>query len=42
MYKRLQGELDKRDFTGLPTDKLYDIFNDVYDLIEEMKNVTVK
>ena len=30
MYKRLKKELDKRDFSGLPTDKLYFIFNDVH------------
>lgn len=29
IYKRLKSELDKRDFSGLPTDKLYFIFNDV-------------
>ncbi len=34
-YVRLQKELDKRDFSGLPTDKLYYILNDVYMLIEE-------
>lgn len=30
MYKRLKKELDKRDFSGLPTDKLYFILNDVH------------
>ena len=29
VYLRSKNELDKRDFTGLPTDKLYQIFNDV-------------
>jgi len=29
LYKRLKKELDKRDFTGLPTDKLYSILMDV-------------
>ena len=29
LYTRLQNELDKRDFSGLPTDKLYNIMNDV-------------
>ena len=29
IYKRLKKELDKRDFSGLPTDKLYYILNDV-------------
>jgi len=39
-YKRLHAELDKRDFTGLPTDKLYDIMNDAYALIEEIKSAS--
>ena len=29
LYERLKKELDKRDFTGLPTDKLYYILNHV-------------
>ena len=29
IYTRLKNELDKRDFSGLPTDKLYYLFNDV-------------
>lgn len=29
LYRRLKNELDKRDFTGLPTDKLYYILNHV-------------
>ena len=29
LYKKLKAELDKRDFTGLPTDKLYYIINHV-------------
>ncbi|HID38872.1 MAG TPA: hypothetical protein EYP36_05090 [Calditrichaeota bacterium] len=28
LYTRLKSELDKRDFSGLPTDKLYFILND--------------
>ena len=31
IYKRLKTELDKRDFSGLPTDKLYYILNDVHE-----------
>lgn len=37
IYNRLQKEIDKRDFSGLPTDKLYYILNDVYELIESYK-----
>ena len=33
LYNRLKDELDKRDFTGLPTDKLYYILSDVRDKI---------
>ena len=33
LYKRLKNELDKRDFTGLPTDKLYYILNHVQENI---------
>jgi hypothetical protein len=33
LYKRLKFELDKRDFTGLPTDKLYYILNHVQENI---------
>lgn len=33
LYKRLKAELDKRDFTGLPTDKLYLILMDVQEKI---------
>ncbi len=29
LYNRLRAELDKRDFSGLPTDKLYSIYNDI-------------
>jgi len=38
LYNRLKKELDNRDFTGLPTDKLYYILDDVYDLIKSIKN----
>ncbi len=34
-YKRLATELDTRDFSGLPTDKLYFILNDLYELIKK-------
>ena len=37
LYKKLKLELDKRDFTGLPTDKLYHILNHV----EENLNDTI-
>jgi len=37
MYSKLKVELDKRDFSGLPTDKLYFIMNDVYDLINKFR-----
>jgi hypothetical protein len=37
LYKRLKVELDKRDFTGLPTDKLYYIINHV----QENLNATI-
>lgn len=33
LYQRLKNELDKRDFTGLPTDKLYYILNHVQENI---------
>ena len=33
LYGRLKRELDKRDFTGLPTDKLYYILSDVREKI---------
>ena len=33
LFKRLKAELDKRDFTGLPTDKLYYILNHVQENI---------
>jgi len=35
LYDRLKNELNTRDFTGLPTDKLYDIFTDVYFQIQD-------
>ena len=35
IYKRLKEELDKRDFSGLPTDKLYYLFNDVHEKFGE-------
>ena len=35
LYERLKKELDKRDFSGLPTDKLYIILNDVYERIQK-------
>ncbi len=38
LYNRLKKELDNRDFSGLPTDKLYYILDDVYDLIKSIKN----
>jgi hypothetical protein len=38
LYNRLKAELDKRDFSGLPTDKLYYILDDVYELIKTIKN----
>jgi hypothetical protein len=37
LYKKLKSELDKRDFTGLPTDKLYYILNHV----QEELNATI-
>ncbi|KAA3617794.1 MAG: hypothetical protein D8M58_00400 [Calditrichaeota bacterium] len=40
LYNRLKNELDKRDFSGLPTDKLYYILDDVYDLIKSIKENT--
>ncbi len=43
LHKRLKVELDKRDFTGLPTDKLYAILMDVQEninsRIEFMSNI---
>ncbi len=33
LYTRLKNELDGRDFTGLPTDKLFLILSDVRDKI---------
>lgn len=37
LYKKLKSELDKRDFSGLPTDKLYYILNHV----QENLNATI-
>jgi len=37
LFKRLKAELDKRDFTGLPTDKLYYMLNHV----QENINITI-
>lgn len=34
LYGRLKKELDKRDFSGLPTDKLYIILSTVYEQIQ--------
>ncbi len=36
LYSRLRSELDKRDFTGLPTDKLFLMLNDVQMKINNM------
>ncbi len=39
LYTRLKNELDKRDFSGLPTDKLYYIFTHVHEeLKQQMMN----
>ncbi len=38
LYNRLKSELDQRDFKSLPTDKLYYVLDDVYDLIKSIKN----
>jgi len=38
LYEKLRAELDKRDFSGLPTDKLYIILNDVYERIQNQMN----
>ena len=35
LYKKLSAELNKRDFTGLPTDKLYYILNHVQEKIDD-------
>jgi len=39
LYKRLKSELDKRDFSGLPTDKLYYILNDTLKQAQLVKNM---
>ena len=39
LYKRLKNELDKRDFSGLPTDKLYYILNDTLRQAQLVKNM---
>ena len=39
LYKRLKSELDKRDFSGLPTDKLYYILNDTLRQAQLVKNM---
>ncbi len=36
LYTRLREELDKRDFSGLPTDKLYYMLINVKDQIDQM------
>ncbi|HHJ53823.1 MAG TPA: hypothetical protein ENJ89_11555 [Caldithrix abyssi] len=36
LYTRLREELDKRDFSGLPTDKLYYMLINVKDQIAQM------
>ena len=38
LYEKLRAELDKRDFSGLPTDKVYIILNDVYERIHNQMN----
>jgi hypothetical protein len=38
LYEKLRAELDKRDFSGLPTDKVYIILNDVYERIHNKMN----
>ena len=35
LYVRLKNEVDKRDFSGLPTDKLYFILMDVKDRMKQ-------
>ena len=35
LFMRLKNEINKRDFSGLPTDKLYFILMDVKDRIEQ-------
>ena len=42
IYSRLKKELDKRDFSGLQTDKLFYMLDDVYDLIQSIKNNDVE
>lgn len=37
VYNRLKAEFNNRDFTGLPTDKLYHIMDDVYTLITQLR-----
>ncbi|HED11206.1 MAG TPA: hypothetical protein ENJ10_11005 [Caldithrix abyssi] len=34
-YERMAAELKKRDFSGLPTDKLYFMLNDLFDVIKK-------
>ena len=34
LYRRLKKELDNRDFSGLPTDKLFYIYRDVHDQLK--------
>ena len=38
LYSRLKNELDKRDFSGLPTDKLYYIFNHTHMELRHLLN----
>ncbi len=39
LYSRLKAELDKRDFSGLPTDKLYYILNDTLKQAQVVKSL---
>lgn len=40
IYKRLKKELDSRDFSGLPTDKLYFILNDVQERLNRFMDIS--
>ncbi|MBD3224770.1 MAG: hypothetical protein GF313_08580 [Caldithrix sp.] len=41
LYERLQHELDNRDFSGLPTDKLYNIMMDVMEKTDQIRSSDV-
>jgi len=40
LYQKMEKELNKRDFSGLPTDKLFYIMDDLYNIILDHQNTS--